>query len=222
VETIIRRPLTEEEKGYLLAYAPSVFKALWPPLASGAFFFLLLSIPILLFGKYSTAARPFQPVLFGAAAVWVLIQMVRFYNDERNRSRDVRDDLLRGEAEVRQYSAVAAIRVEETEDEGTGFFIQLSDGKILYLRGQQFYDLEDQRRFPNDRFECVVAPTSKWPLGFECTGDYLPVSYSRSAFTSSDVKRDLTPCDGDLFVGDFDALKSEDWPLSPGILKRVN
>ncbi len=222
METITYRPLTEEEKVHLRAFAPGALLALFRSLASGAFFFLLLSIPIFLLGKFWNAAIPIQPVLFGVAAVWVLFQMVRFYKDERNRSRDLRDDLLRGEAEVRQYTAVEAIRVEETEDEGTGFFILLSDGRILFLRGQQFYELEDQRRFPTDRFEWVVAPTSNWPLGFECNGDYMPITYSRPAFSLKDVERDLTPCDGDLFVGDFDALKSEDWPLSPGTLERVN
>ncbi len=222
MESITRRQLTEKEKADLRAYAPSGFTALWPPLASGAFFFLLLAIPILLLGKYWEASRPFQPVLFGAAAVWVLFQMVRFYRDERSRSRDLWDDIRRGEAEVRQYSAVEAIRVDEAEDEGTGFFLRLSDGRILFLCGQHFYELENQRRFPSDRFEFAVAPTSKWPLGFECSGNYLPPSYSRPPFSSKDMKRGLTPGDGDLFTGDFDALKSADWPLEPGTLKRVN
>jgi hypothetical protein len=214
--------LTEEELSCLRAHAPNFLKALWPPLLSGAFFLLLLSIPILLLGKYWSATRPYQPFLFLAAALFLLPQMLRFYKDELSRSRDLRDDIDRGEAEVRQYTAVEAIRVEEAEDEGTGFFLRLSDGNILFLCGQQFYELEDQQNFPSDRFEYAVAPASRWPLGFEATGEYLPVSYLRSAFALKDIERGLTPCDGDIFAGEFDALKTEDWPLAPGTLKQVN
>ena len=222
METIVRRPLTEEEKGHLRAYAPNALLALWPPLVSGAFFLLLLCIPIVLIGKYWSPAKPYQPILFIVAAVALLPQLVRFYKDERSRSRDLRDDIRRGEAEVRQYTAVEAIRVEEAEDEGTGFFMRLRDGNILFLCGQHFYELEDQGRFPSDRFEYALAPTSQWSLGFESTGDYLPVSYSRSAFSLKDMRRGLTPCDGDQFAGDFNALKSEDWPLAPGTLKQID
>jgi hypothetical protein len=110
--------------------------------------------------------------------------------------------------------------VDETEDEGTGFFLKLEDGRILFLCGQLFYELEDQKQFPCDRFEYAITPNSKWPLGFECTGHYIPIAHNRPAFSSKDMKRGLTPCDGDLFVGDFDALKSDIWPLPTDVLDR--
>lgn len=212
METITHRPLTEEEKGVLREYTPNALMALWPPLAAGAFFFLLLSIPILLLGRFWNASKPFLPVLFGIAGVWVLLQAVRMYKDELKMSRGLREDLNRGEAEVRQYTAVEAIRVEEREDEGTGFFLKLSDGQILFLCGEHFYQLEDQKRFPSEQFELVIAPNSMWSLNFEASGDYLPVTYSRPPFPEKTWKEGTLPCEGDLFVGDFDALKSDDWP----------
>jgi hypothetical protein len=221
MEIILHRPLTEAERTRLRKLAPGVLGTIWPPLISGAFFFMLLSIPIVLLGRYVTSARPVLPVLFTTAAAWVLYQTVTFFRGERAQSRLLRADLREGSGEVRQYTAVDAVRVEEAEDEGTGFFVKLTDGRILFLVGQHFYELEEDKAFPCDRFEYTRTPHSRWLLDFECTGNYFPPSYSRPAFPRSDWKRGNVPRDGEVFVGDFDVLKSQIWPLPDGTLQRV-
>jgi hypothetical protein len=221
METIIYRPLTETERRRLRKHASGLLGTIGPPLISGAFFFMLLSIPIMLIGRYVTPARPILPLLFAAAAAWVLYQAIIFFRGERNQSRLLRTDLREGSGEVRQYTAVDAVRVEEAEDEGTGFFVKLTDGRILFLVGQHFYELEEDRSFPCARFEYTRTPNSKWFLDFVCTGEHFPPSYSRGAFPRRDWKRGKVPRDGEVFVGDFEALKSQVWPLPNGTLERV-
>jgi hypothetical protein len=221
METILHRPLTEAERKRLRKHAPGLLGIIWPPLISGSFFFMLLSIPIMLLGRYVTAARPFLPVLFATAGAWVLYQMLIFFRGEQNQKRLLRADLREGSVEVRQYTAVDAVRVEEAEDEGTGFFVKLTDGRILFLVGQYLYEREEDKAFPCDRFQYTTTPHSRWFLDFECMGQYFPPSYSRRAFPRSEWKRGNVPRDGELFVGDFDALKNEVWPLSDGTLRRV-
>jgi len=46
-----------------------------------------------------------------------------------------------GEAEVWHCEVSRVVQLEEQEDEGPGFFLELAPGQVLFLQGQYFYDL---------------------------------------------------------------------------------
>ena len=209
MEQIDSRPLTVEELKALRKHAPSPLLSLWPPIAAGGFFLLLFTAAVLLLAKYVALVRAIQPFLFAAFAIWLAPQMLSMYRSERRRSETIRKDLEGGKAEVRRYEVTDAIRVEEFEDEGTGFYLRLKDGRTLFLVGQHFYELEDEKKFPCTTFEIAETPNAKWPLGFTCTGAYFPPSLRRGPFPESEVKSGRTPCDGDLLEVDFESLKKE-------------
>lgn len=209
MEHIDNRPLTDDEVRGLRKHAPSPLLSLWPPIAAGGFFSLLFAAPVLWLSKYAALVKTIQPLLFAAFAVWLVPQMLSMYRSERKRSETLRKDLKGGKAEVKRYEAIDAIRVEEFEDEGTGFFLKLKDGRTLFLVGQHFYELEDEKKFPSSSFEIVETPNAKWPLGFTCTGSYFPPSFKRGPFPKNEVKSGRTPCDGDLLEVDFESLKKE-------------
>ena len=78
-----------------------------------------------------------------------------------------------------QYRAVRAFSVEEFEDEGVHYFIELDDGRVLYLNGQYLYDYEPDaygaqsgqpRRFPCTEFALVRDIENGWTVDVECRG----------------------------------------------------
>ena len=67
----------------------------------------------------------------------------------------------KGQIVTEEYAASRAFAVEEFEDEGSHYFVELKDGSVLRLSGQYLYDYEpitddpdlnQARRFPCTRF----------------------------------------------------------------------
>ena len=89
----------------------------------------------------------------------------------------------------------------------------LEDGRTLFLAGQLFYELEEERKFPCREFEVDWTPRSGWRLDLRCIGEYLPPSADRAAFPKEAQKQRLTPSNGAVFEGDFQAMKDPSWPM---------
>lgn len=103
-------------------------------------------------------------------------------------------DLREGQAEQLHVTASEVVELEEYEDEGSGFFFDVGDGRLLYMQGQYLDDdaLNDDSsseqpaedgsaavrtpRFPCREFEIVRASYSQEVLTLRCLGDYLPPS----------------------------------------------
>ena len=117
------------------------------------------------------------------------------------------------------FSARRAFQVEEFEDEGLHYFIELDDRGVLYLNGQYLYDYEpttddpevnQPRTFPCSRFTVHRHKTAGYVVDITCAGDVLPPECVAPSFDKSDVKRGLIPEDGQIFRDrTFEELKSE-------------
>ena len=120
----------------------------------------------------------------------------------------VRADLEAGVAEVRVFHAAEAVRVEETEDEGSQYLVRLVDGRAVFRVGQDLYGCEEARRFPCTRFEIAQVPRSGHVLGTRCLGEYLAPAAVRPAFTDREHARGLVPDDGEVIDGGrYEALR---------------
>jgi len=97
-----------------------------------------------------------------------------------------RQDLLKGEVEVLHCTATDAVKVEEFEDEGTEYFVDVGDSTILFLQGQVLYDLDDV--FPNRAFDIVRTPTSQVVLEVRCTGESFHPSRKRVALSNREYQ----------------------------------
>jgi hypothetical protein len=116
------------------------------------------------------------------------------------------------------YHATRAFVVEEFEDEGSHYFIELADGRILYLSGQYLYDFEpisddpelnQPRRFPCTEFEVLRHKDRGYVIDIHCAGQVLEPELIAPGFTQADWQRGV-PEDGDIIDGKaYDALKRE-------------
>ncbi|MGZ5545108.1 MAG: hypothetical protein ACXWIU_10570, partial [Limisphaerales bacterium] len=77
----------------------------------------------------------------------------------KNQSLTIEEMEAQGLLQHEKYEAMRAFQVEEFEDEGSQYFIQLKDGSTLFLCGQYLYDyepvegsLKQSRKFPCTEF----------------------------------------------------------------------
>ena len=100
-----------------------------------------------------------------------------------------------------------AIAIEEAEDEGLGYYLQLTDGRVLYLGGQYLYDLAEERRFPATEFEVAVAATTGALVSLTPAGAYLAPSSTRPPFTAGEWDAGLVPEDRAFVARPFEELR---------------
>ena len=102
--------------------------------------------------------------------------------------------------------------MEEFEDEGISFFVQLEDMRVLFLSGQYLYEVDEHKQFPSTAFTVERTVNSGLVLDFRCDGAYFPPSYRRDPFTESEHKQGIVPTDGEIVDIQFEALRPSSSP----------
>ncbi|MCL1888067.1 MAG: hypothetical protein FWF96_04265 [Kiritimatiellaeota bacterium] len=116
-----------------------------------------------------------------------------------------------------RFRAVRAFQVEEFEDEGSQYFIELEDGRVLFLVGQ-YMDGHGPceawgnapatpRAFPCVEFEVLRHRVEKYALDVACHGAVLEPECVAPSFGDND---DFPPEDGTLISDrSYDEIKTE-------------
>ena len=104
------------------------------------------------------------------------------------------------------YRAKRAFKVEEFEDEGPHYFVELDDGRVLYLSGQYLYDIPN---FPCGQFQALRDTEHGWIIGVEPQSPTMPLDATLPSFQPKDYKSDLVPGDGDILPSGYDDLLSK-------------
>lgn len=117
-----------------------------------------------------------------------------------------------------QFQALRAFGVAEFEDEGLHYFIELLDGRVLFLSGQYLYDFEpisddpelnQLRQFPCTEFEVLRHKDAGYVIDINCAGTVFEPELCAPAFTKDDWKCGI-PADGEIIEGKgYEALKGE-------------
>lgn len=123
------------------------------------------------------------------------------------------------------FTARRAFQVEESEDEGSHYYIELDDGRVLFLSGQYLYDFEEiaddpelnqPRSFPCTAFDVVRHRTEGFVINLDCKGAVLEPEILAPPFGKKDFKEDRVPEDGEVVDTPYDILKSERSESGPG------
>jgi len=105
------------------------------------------------------------------------------------------------------FKARRAFQVEEFEDEGSHYFVELDNGSILFLSGQYLYEFEEitedpelnqNRRFPCSKFTLQKHKETGNVLNIVCGGKVIPIECVAPPFDKSAFKRGLVPEDGEV------------------------
>lgn len=91
------------------------------------------------------------------------------------RHRELAAMLEDGRVTVKRVRAVAVVQIDLIEDEGYGYVYDLGDGRVLFLKGQDYPSPDDEEGpWPNTDFEIVRAATDGTVLDIHCHGTLLP------------------------------------------------
>jgi len=109
-----------------------------------------------------------------------------------------------GLVERQLFLAQRAFAVREFEDEGLHYFIELIDGRVLFLSGQYLYDYEpisddpefnQPRLFPCTEFVVQRHKLARYVLQIQCAGAILEPEVVAPPFNREDHRRGV-PEDG--------------------------
>lgn len=122
-----------------------------------------------------------------------------------------------GLLESTAFRATRAFGVEELEDEGLHFFVELTDGRVLFLSGQYLYDYEanldigtTHRSFPCTEFTVQRHKTEGYVVEIVCGGAVLEPEVMAPSFEKKVWERNQIPADGAVITGvSYDRLKQD-------------
>jgi len=191
------RPMTRKERQTLIAKAKHPI-TLTRALLIAAFLSTVCIGIIIVVSRFLIFLSPYSPVLFSIIIIAWLVYSIRSYIKLRFRFSltHYENDLTGGVAEVTRFRATSAIRVKDSEDEDSGYFLHLEDGRTLFLRGRYLYDLEEAKKFPCSEFDLVRGLKSGAILDLVCSGSYLPSQKTTIPFAQLQLKE--IPTDGDI------------------------
>jgi hypothetical protein len=112
------------------------------------------------------------------------------------------------------FSADRAFRVDEANEEGPHYFLELEDESILHLSGPYLYDYEpgdgSLRHFPCTRFTVRRHSELGHVVDMLCGGLIIEPEAEAPPYTARDFARRLVPKDGEiLHTISFDRLLQE-------------
>ena len=123
-------------------------------LGAGLFVFFGLGLSVFFISRFFPDALPtwiVVPLLVIGFFVFIFLAMVVFHGKGPRRisaeKRAVRLRKLEDDGLLihQPFRARRAFQVDEFEDEGSHYFIELDDGAVLFLTGQYLYDYDPRR-----------------------------------------------------------------------------
>jgi hypothetical protein len=106
------------------------------------------------------------------------------------------------------YRATRAFGVEEYEDEGSHYFLELVDGRVLFMSGQYLYDYEPYdepgsrhvRRFPCTEFTVRRHSRENYVVDLRCEGTVLEPELVAPSFGPDVWRAGVVPEDGQILA----------------------
>jgi hypothetical protein len=99
-----------------------------------------------------------------------------------------------------QFRAVRALEVDEFEDEGLSYFLELESGGVLFLAGQYLYDYDARtsRAFPSTEFTVRRHKEKGNVVDIVCGGTVLEPELIATPFLDVDFQDGKVPEDGEI------------------------
>ncbi len=155
--------------------------------------------------------------------VLVIIAFVMFnpsgvkIEDFKSNEEQIQDLEDKGLLISTDFNAIRAFKVEEGEDEGPYYFIELADGSVLYLNGQYLYDyehIEDDEEdnqpqiFPCTHFTIRRHRDEGYVVDIICRGSLIELESLEPDCQREEYRWGKIPEDGGIITNEsFDELK---------------
>ena len=182
-------------------------------LLAGIFVFVMLFLAASFISSHSKGNdMPWWGVPFIAANLVIsIIAALILFNGRRTRPFQSGDAYLaelqeKGLLVSQNLEARRAFEVNEFEDEGSHFFVELTDGSVLFLTGQYLYDYRGPAKsegdgntsFPCSEFTILRHKETNHVVDIICAGQALPIECEVPPFSKEDFENELVPADGQV------------------------
>jgi hypothetical protein len=186
--------------------------ALW---AFGLVLCAVLGFAVVISGLPVIANGIFGGLLVVAAIVclYAIIALIGAYIRERRMYLDVERDwvpaarkaLAANKVSVKRVESSSVITIEPFDDEGEGYVFDIGDGRVVFLKGDEYFPVHDNMSWPNSEFEIVRCIDEAVWVGLFCYGqELIPARVIEEATYSDDVlwdnHEDIVEADMDDFV----------------------
>jgi hypothetical protein len=117
------------------------------------------------------------------------------------------DALENGKLGTADFDVHEAIEVEEAEDEGLIFFLDIGNGRTLFLAGQYLYTPCEESRFPSDRIRVYWHTDLDLTYGVESLGDHLLPSDTLPPLDPDVIDQAFNPLDREVIAHDLATVR---------------
>jgi hypothetical protein len=192
------RPMTNDEFGWhVQAIRPHGWRK---AVELAAIAYLATTLPLAVLFDHVPAIKSLElPTMIPYLACWIWFCILYAGNYPVDLFRPA---LLRELADrqiaMTLYHAVAAIKVEEFEDEGSNYFVLLRDGTVVFISGQYLYEAEEAGAFPCTEFVVGRTTVMQSSREFSTGGTPIPISCTLPPFPEEALGTPQVPFDSDI------------------------
>ncbi|MEZ4829147.1 MAG: hypothetical protein R3C61_23110 [Bacteroidia bacterium] len=180
-------------------YIPGFWKWMESAILKWLFVFMLSFIPLLLSDEIlHLNLMKNRPVLIGWLSLTTLITAFFIWREKKQwKNSFLGMDLQNGIVEVTECTPSNAIEIEEDEEMGIGYYLEVGENQTLFLMGKYLFT-QKIPYFPSTRMAIIRAPQSGIVLDISINGDYLPPMENIAAFSPEDYSSGKVPLDGEI------------------------
>lgn len=170
-----KRLLTSEEKYVLKKMKLSFMDKVEKFFLKWIFFTMITIIPFLLFEEYCYEVKERIEILVVVISQMLSI-ILSFLMIKRMGDFDydklISSELKNGWVEILTIETDFAIKRQDAEDFGVGFYLKIGKEKVIYLTGQLYDVLEYEREIPSTKIKIIQTLEHKIFLEFKNEGDF--------------------------------------------------
>ena len=183
---------------------------------AGLFVFFGMLAVVILFSELPSEEPPVWVISIAAVGSFFILIVVAFalFNSTGSPKRLFHPGNFIKELEEQEqlsqqsFQAKRVFQIEEFEDEGSHYMIELLSGSVLYLNGQYLYDYEQidddpelnqLRTFPCTDFTIQRHKSEGYVVDILCRGAVLEPECIAPPFEKKAFKQGLIPEDGHIF-----------------------
>lgn len=208
---ISTRPITQQEISLLSARCLIFERNPLIIAVVATFIFMFLLCMLLTMTFEFLKSNEYNLLFYLLMVVSLILSVFISYRICPAKQKPILEEVLDSTVEIFDIEASDAIKVEEFEDEGLGYYLNIGNGKVFFVQGQYLYDEDGdgkaQMKIPSTSMSVTRSSLSKIVLDIKLLGEYLTPSHTNPPFTVEDFKNNRVPEDGTILEVDFESLK---------------
>lgn len=164
---------------------------------------LIFLLPFLTFDKYYPVSSKIESiVLIFILVIAAIITGIIYWKFQKVHNFHLQKKLKEIQAEIWHIKTSRAIKREDPEDLGVGFYIDIINGNkrksSLFLWGQYMDMLEYDKKFPNTEFKIIRRSDTQQILDIEVFGQYFKPERTIPFFSDEDWRNGNNHEDGEI------------------------